>query len=133
VAAGLNQALLQAAAVGAGGFLGALLRYAVSVGVNRAAQAHWLPWGTLVVNLLGCLLIGVVAALADARGGLGAPARLFLVVGLLGGFTTYSAFAYETLWLLRERSTPEALVYVGLHLLLGLLLVWAGWRLGGGR
>ncbi|GAB4123883.1 MAG: fluoride efflux transporter CrcB [Wenzhouxiangellaceae bacterium] len=129
----MNSALLQAAAVGAGGFIGALLRYLLGTAVNRHWHFQLLPLGTVVVNLLGCLLIGMLAGLADNSQTIAQPVRLFLVVGLLGGFTTFSTFAYEGLQLLRDGSHGGFLLYVGSQLLLGLLLVWLGYRLVTGR
>ncbi len=133
MAAGMRAALLQAVAVGGGGFAGALLRHMLSSAVNR----HWhnavIPLGTLLVNLLGCLLIGMLAGLADNNQGFSQPLRLFLLVGLLGGFTTYSTFAYEGLQLLRVGSHGGFLLYMGSQLLLGLLLVWLGYVLVTGR
>jgi len=129
----VNSALLQAAAVGAGGFIGALLRYLLSSAVNRHWHLTLMPLGTVLVNLLGCLLIGMLAGVADNSQTVTQPVRLFLVVGLLGGFTTFSTFAYEGVQLLRDGSHGGFLLYVGSQLLLGLLLVWLGYRLVTGR
>ena len=80
--------------VGCGGFIGAVLRYLVSVGTLRLLGTPL--YGTLVVNVVGCLLIGFLGGLAEERQYLGPQVRLFLFVGLLGGFTTFSSVAYET-------------------------------------
>jgi fluoride exporter len=129
----LNNALMQAGAVGAGGFIGALLRYLLSTAVNRHWHIELMPLGTLTVNLLGCLLIGVMAGLADSMNGFSLQLRLFLMVGVLGGFTTFSAFALEGLELLRTGSLAVLLLYAGSHLLAGLSLVWLGYLLVTGR
>ncbi len=129
----MKAALLHAAMVGSGGFAGALLRYWLSTWVNRQLGSGFMPFGTLIVNLLGCVLIGLVAGVADRQELLGLEARLLLVVGLLGGFTTFSAFALESLLLLQEGNLIAAVTYVGAHLILGVALVWLAymWMTGG--
>ena len=83
----------------AGGALGSAARYLVAVWmVNRFGPDF--PWGTLTVNVVGSFLIGLIATLADELGSIGSEARVFLIVGVLGGFTTFSAFSLETLRLL---------------------------------
>ncbi len=129
----MRAALLHAAVVGSGGFIGAMLRYLLSTTVNRHYHSGFLPPGTVLVNLLGCLLIGVLAGIADHVETFNLEARLFLMVGLLGGFTTFSTFAYEGLQLLREGNAFAMLVYVGGQVMLGLLLVWSGYWLVAGR
>jgi len=117
---------VDAGLVGAGGFVGSVLRYWVSGAVYALAVAPRFPWGTLVVNVVGCFAIGLLGGLADARGILTASARLFLLIGLLGGFTTFSTFGYETLALLREQAVARAFLNAGLQLSLGLAGAWAG-------
>lgn len=111
--------------VALGGGVGAFVRYAVGVSVERFHGGTF-PVGTLVVNTVGCLLIGWLAGGFDERGiGSGHSVRLFLLTGILGGFTTYSAFGYETLVLLR--SSPQmAALNVVLQLGLGLGAVALG-------
>ena len=84
-------------------------------------------YGTLVVNVVGCLLIGFLGGLAEERQYLGPQVRLFLFVGLLGGFTTFSSVAYETAQILRAGQVPAALVHIGLQLLLGIPAVFVGY------
>lgn len=112
--------------VGAGGFIGSSLRFLVSGWVYRALPAAAFPWGTLAVNVLGCFLIGLANGLAESRGLLGPGVRLFLMIGLLGGFTTFSTFAFETVALGRDAETGRALANIGLQVGLGLIGVWAG-------
>jgi CrcB protein len=119
----------EALLVALGGALGSVLRWAVAIGVARATREPQFPWGTLVVNLAGSLLIGVLLGLATDRGALATPARLFLVTGLLGGFTTFSAFSWEALALLRAGHTGAAGGYVASSVLGGLLAAAAGWLL----
>jgi CrcB protein len=117
--------------VGLGGFAGSVARYTLSTWVtslasqNRAAPLA-LPLGTWTVNILGCFIIGVLSGLAVRKGGWSAEARLLLFTGLLGGFTTFSAFGLETVALLKQKSWGGAVANVGVSLLGGLLAVWAG-------
>lgn len=112
--------------VGSGGFAGAIGRYLLSGWVHRLLPAAQFPWGTLAVNVAGCLLIGLLAGLADVRQLFSPEARLFLLIGCLGGFTTFSTFGYETLALAREAETLKALANIALHLGAGLAAVWLG-------
>jgi CrcB protein len=112
--------------VGAGGFLGAVSRYLLSLAVQPRGTVF--PVGTLAVNILGCLCIGLVFGLFD-RGGLSAEWRVFLATGFLGGFTTFSAFSNETFMLLRDGHAAYALLYVGGSVVLGLLATWLGWEI----
>lgn len=96
--------------LGAGGAVGAILRYLVS-GWVQARQGTAFPWGTLAVNVVGCLLIGVLTPLVSEK--LVRPEyRTALLVGGLGAFTTFSTFGYETLSLLEGRQFRYALLYV---------------------
>ena len=112
--------------VGGGGFLGSVARYYVTGWVTQASHASRFPGGTLVVNVTGCLLIGLLAGFAEHAHILTPPTRLFLLTGFLGGYTTYSAFAYETYFLGREHLALAALANVVLHLVLGLGAVLLG-------
>lgn len=112
--------------IGLGGFAGAILRYWIGGMVQPASPHAAFPLGTLVVNILGCFAIGIVAGIADARGALHPHARVFLTIGLLGGFTTFSAFANETLDGFRGGVPVLALANIVLSVGLGLLAVWAG-------
>ncbi len=111
-------ALLEYMAVGLGGFFGAIARYASSGLVQRWAGDGF-PAGTLAVNLAGCVLIGAMSAIAEGATGLPEQARLVLVVGLLGSFTTFSTFGNETFELLRDGRIRVAGAYVAGSILLG--------------
>jgi len=115
---GVKQLLM----VGAGGFLGAVLRYAVSACLPSERFAV----GTLAVNALGCLVIGAIVGWVELRGELDEQTRLLLVVGVLGSFTTFSAFGNEVMEFVREGRTLAAACVVGAHLALGLGAVMAG-------
>lgn len=119
--------------VGAGGFAGAIMRYWMSGLVQHLVPLSSFPWGTLAVNVLGCLAIGVLGGLADSRQVIGPEARLFIFLGVLGGFTTYSTFGYETLALVRDGDHLRAAGNVALHLVLGLGAAWAGYALAATR
>ena len=107
---------------------GGVLRYAVSGWAQR--QTHGVfPIGTLVVNVLGCLLIGVLTAALSGRVLMREEYRLALLIGLLGGYTTFSTFGMETFGLLNDGETWRALLNVAASVVLGLAAVWAGYRL----
>ena len=112
--------------VGVGSLVGGVLRYGLSTWVHRVLDNPWFPYGTLAVNVLGCLVIGFLAGLAETRMAFTSEARLFLFVGILGGFTTFSSFALETFSLARDTQNVGALMNIGLQLILGLLAVWIG-------
>ena len=83
--------------IGAGGFIGSVLRYLVSGFVQTLSQDVTFPFGTLAVNILGCFCIGFLSELFSARTFIGVDAQTFLLVGILGGFTTFSAFSHDTI------------------------------------
>jgi fluoride exporter len=108
-----------------GGLLGCVSRYLAVVAVHRFHEGGY-PVGTFAVNVVGCFLVGL--ALGDGERGLAlAPGvRAFVVPGFLGGFTTFSAFGYETVSLLRDGSPGIALANVALSVAAGLIAVWLG-------
>lgn len=118
--------LIKILSVGIGGFIGATLRYATSGFVNRLATQAQFPYGTFVVNILGCLLIGFLAGLADTRDLFNTTSHAFVFTGMLGAFTTFSTFSYETMGLFQNGQTSPALTNMGLQLVLGLIAVWGG-------
>ena len=117
--------MLKLAVIGLGGFFGAVARYGLSGLVHRYSGGAF-PFGTLIVNLLGCFLIGAVMAVVEGREALSPNVRLFVVIGLLGSFTTFSTLGYETLELLRSREHLAALANMGGSAVLGVLAVVAG-------
>jgi CrcB protein len=124
-----HAAFIEALLVGAGGFIGSVLRWACSGWVYRLVPAARIPWGTLVVNVLGCFAIGLLAGMAEGRHLLGPRARLFLMAGLLGGFTTFSTFGYETMQLIRDGEHARAAANVVLQVAASLAAVWLGYAL----
>lgn len=114
--------------VGAGGFLGAVARYLLGGWILHHSMAAKFPWATFAVNVIGCLVIGMLSGMAERFDAFGHGARLFLFTGLLGGFTTFSAFGLETIFLMRRGEWFFAALYVSASVVLCLFAVWAGWR-----
>lgn len=112
--------------VGLGGAAGSMLRFGLGSLVQHRFEATGFPAGTLAVNLLGCLAIGMLGAAVDSRNAFTPDLRLLLGAGLLGGFTTFSAFGNETLSLLRHGQAGMALANVAANLVLGLGAVALG-------
>lgn len=108
-----------------GGGLGAVSRYVSTVMAARMFGPDY-PWGTLFANLIGCLLIGMLTGLSETRGLLTAEARLFLVTGFLGGLTTFSSYAVETVGFARQGSFAITLMQLTAHNVAGLALVLIG-------
>ncbi len=119
----------EALSVGCGGFIGAVARWGLASWVQRLSGGSF-PFGTFAANILGCLFIGLIFALVEARPDWSPHVRLFLMVGLLGAFTTFSTFGHETFDLLRSGSWGLALLNVLGSATLGLLAVMAGRWLG---
>ena len=112
--------------VGIGGALGAMARFGVSVWLKTAATSGF-PWATLSVNIIGSLLMGLLMGWLARSGHDGL--RLFLAVGVLGGFTTFSAFSMELVGLLERREAALALLYASGSLVGGLVAFMAGYML----
>lgn len=112
--------------VGLGGAIGACARYLLGGWVMRLMHEPRFPWGTLVVNVLGCLLIGWLAGLMVDRGLFGPSFRLLVLIGILGGFTTFSSFGLETWTLLQDHEFGGAMLNAALQLGLGLGAVVLG-------
>jgi CrcB protein len=112
--------------IGTGGFLGSIARYLVSGLVQSAMRSETFPYGTLAVNVIGCFVIGAVSYLSESHGAFTADVRAFIVVGILGGFTTFSAFGNETINLLRDSEPWLASINVVASVAVCLTSVWAG-------
>ncbi len=113
--------------VGAGGFIGAASRYGVLLGVGRLLGQPAFPWGVLAANVLGSLIIGMLVGLAETRQLFSPEARLFLFIGILGGFTTFSSISNDTFMLLRNAEYLSAAGNVLLSVVLGLAAVALGY------
>ena len=112
--------------VALGGALGSVSRYLLGTWIQSLSKSIDFPYGTLTVNLIGCFVIGFLSQLAESRGAFTPESRALVFVGVLGGFTTFSSFGNDTINLLREGKTFNALANVGANVIVGLLLVWLG-------
>jgi CrcB protein len=112
--------------VGLGGFVGSSLRFLVSGWVHRLIGGGTFPYGTFAVNVIGCLAIGLFGGLAEHRQLFSATTRLFLLIGLLGGFTTFSTVAFETLTLAHGSDAAKAIANITLQVVFGLIAAWLG-------
>ena len=116
--------------VGAGGLIGAMARYLVVVWLHGGLSASGFPYGTLAVNAVGCFLIGAVVGFAEAHKPLSPEMQAFLLAGVLGGFTTFSAFGIDTIRLFRDGAYLAGSANVALQLGVGLAAVVVGLRVG---
>lgn len=119
--------LLNLVLVALGGAVGSVLRFIVSGATHRLLPGAFFPFGTLVVNVGGCLAIGWLGGLAEARHSFTPELRLLVLVGVLGGFTTFSTFAMETLLLARDAGFLRAAMNVAAELVLCLGAAWLGY------
>jgi len=110
--------------VGLGGFIGAVSRYLTSLLVSKFT-GNGFPWGTIAVNMIGCLILGVLTGIIIDKE-FSWPVREFFIIGILGGFTTFSAFGLETYDMLKSGSMNSAAGYVGISLIAGVISVGAG-------
>ena len=117
--------------VAAGGAVGAVARYKLSGLVLHHTTDWRFPAGTFAVNVLGCLVAGVLAGLVERHDMFSQETRLLLFTGLLGGFTTFSAFGIETMFLVRRHETLIAGANIALSVVAGLGALWLGMALGG--
>lgn len=117
--------MMQLLLVGIGGCLGSICRYATGLAAQRLITTT-LPVATLIVNAVGCLVIGITMGVIEAKGITDPTVRLFMVVGFLGGFTTFSAFGYETFSLATDGRLAVAIANGITQMTVGLLSVWAG-------
>ncbi|ADD29224.1 MAG: fluoride efflux transporter CrcB [Meiothermus ruber] len=112
-----------------GGAIGAMLRYGLGAWVQGLLGPGF-PWSTFLINITGSLLIGLVLRLS-LEGALSPEWRLFLAVGVLGGYTTFSTFSWETLTLVQQGEWLKAFLYVAGSVVLGFVLVWLAYRWAG--
>ncbi len=126
--------MIQAILIGIGGFAGALTRYGVSGFLQELARQNGrmiFPYGTLAVNILGCLMLGLVNRLAEERFHISPEIRLAITIGFFGGLTTFSTFAFETFSLMSQGHWVRAAANFFLQNALGLFAVWAGYMAAG--
>jgi fluoride exporter len=118
--------LVRVAWVAGGGAIGSACRYLLDGWVLRATGPFF-PWGTFVVNVVGCLVFGLIAGAVDERF-MAAPAgRAFVLTGILGGFTTFSTFSFETMQLARDAQIARAMANLIGQVVFGVLAMWAGY------
>lgn len=111
--------------VGIGGALGAMARYGVTVGVGKLLGPEF-PFGTLLVNVLGSLLMGILVGLGAHHWNMTQEMRTFMAVGVLGGFTTFSAFTMDAVNLMQRQMLPEAMIYIVASVALSVLVLMLG-------
>ena len=114
---------------GLGGFIGTMLRYLLNSSVHRFFHYPVFPYGVLIINLIGCFLIGLLSGLIETREIFTFQTRVFIFIGILGGFTTFSAFGYDTFNLLRNDKMLFAFINIFAQVVGGLFLVWGGYVL----
>lgn len=113
--------------IAVGGAVGSMSRFAMAQFVQKVSQVNYFPLGTFCVNMLGCFLIGIMFALADLKQVLSPELRMFLMVGFLGGFTTFSTYGLESFTLMREGQFLFMLLNLLGQSILGLVLVYLGY------
>ena len=121
--------MLKILIVGIGGFAGAIARYAFSGTVHRLFDGRF-PYGTLFVNIFGCFAVGLVMYWVNYRELFDSNTRIFLAIGILGSFTTFSTFAYESLELLLDHRYLAAASNIALHMFVCIGAVWAAMLVG---
>ncbi len=117
--------MLQVFAIGLGGFFGAIMRYLIS-GWTYRLLGERLPYGTLVVNIIGSFILGLFLVLANERFVVSDAMRGFIAIGMMGALTTFSTFSYETISLLQSSLFLKAGLNIFLNVVCTLCAVWAG-------
>jgi CrcB protein len=113
--------------VGLGGCIGSIARYKLGAWILHHHSLEWrFPIGTFIINVLGCFIAGILAGLAERQDMFSPDTRILLFTGFLGGFTTFSAFGVETVFLIRRGDLPVALGYGLASIICGVALLWAG-------
>ena len=116
--------------VGFGGFLGAIARYKLGGLILHHSGSIKFPLGTFAINITGCLVIGLIGGLIEKHHIFGGEMRLVIFTGFLGGFTTFSAFGYETVYLARRGEEIMAIINIGATIIVGISAVWLGIKVG---
>lgn len=125
----LKSELIKLVVIGSGGFIGAISRYVLGNFTQSFFPNSVYPLGTTIVNIVGCFLIGFTMSLFETKGWVNQELRLFLFVGILGGFTTFSTFLHDSFFLYQQNEMTNALLNIGVQVILGLLFIWIGYAL----
>lgn len=112
--------------IGFGGFIGSVARYYISK-INLHVDFLSIPVGTLIVNVTGSLILGVLTGIAEKSALMNVELRLFLMIGLCGGFTTFSTFTGENLMLMRNGQFAAVILYTGISIFFGFLAIYLGY------
>lgn len=115
--------------IGLGGFLGSIARFGLASLVQNRTESLF-PYGTMAVNIIGCFMIGLLMTLFQERFVVSQNIRLFLIIGILGGFTTFSSFSYDTFALMKSGNVLSAGLNAGGNLFGCLIATWAGFSVG---
>lgn len=121
-----NKLIYEIIAIGVGGGLGSILRFILSAWVQNRTKTEYFPWGVLTVNVVGCLLIGILFALLVEQFNTGPLLRSIIFIGLLGGFTTFSSFSLDAITLLYSGAYGTAALYILASVGVGILATAAG-------
>jgi len=121
--------MIKIAMVGLGGGMGAICRFMVYELCLSLVKNAWLPMGTIIVNVLGCFVIGFLGGIAETRDLFSPEMRALIFIGFLGGFTTFSTFGFELFFFIRNGQAGLAALNAVLQMTLGLIGVWAGFSL----
>ncbi len=115
--------------IGLGGFIGSIMRYVIYIGSQSLFKELSFPLGTLIVNITGCLLLGLLNGWAENHQFFTLQIRLFLFVGLLGSFTTFSTFAYQTIEMIQNGHSYQAFFNVAIQVIVGLFAAFIGFQI----
>ncbi|MCK5687311.1 fluoride efflux transporter CrcB [bacterium] len=115
--------------VGLGGFTGSICRYLTAELSNKFFNDPFVPYGTIIVNVAGCFFIGFLGGLCETKQIFTQEVRAFILVGFLGGFTTFSTFGYEIFTITKNGQYTAAITHLMIHLVLGFGAVWLGFSM----
>ena len=115
--------------VGIGGFIGSIMRYLVTIWSDSLFQEISFPLGTLIANISGCLVLGFLNGWAESHQFFTAQIRLFMFVGILGSYTTFSTFSYETVKMMQNGDSFQAMMNITLQVIIGLFAAFIGFQI----
>jgi fluoride exporter len=115
--------------VGIGGFIGSIMRYLVTIWSNSLFQGTSFPFGTLIANISGCLFLGLLNGWADNHQFFTAQIRLFMFVGILGSYTTFSTFSYETIKMMQNGDLFQAMMNTAVQVIIGFFAAFIGFQI----